>query len=107
MWSVAEVADTVKLEEPLVDGKALLGAIRQQGIDSNLYIRKFNLPESDNDIIDIDDELIFAVARLMCGYVASSIDLKVFHINLADSIIDSFNKKVAVYREDLRNAKDK
>jgi len=55
-------------------------------------IRTPELPEDDVDVIDIDEELIFAVARYMASYISK--DKGGIHVQAADRIILDYNCKV-------------
>ena len=55
-------------------------------------IRRPNLPVIDSDELDIDDELGFALARLMAGMLSKS--KGGIHVQAADRIILDYNAKV-------------
>ena len=54
-------------------------------------IRMPDMPEDDVDLIDIDEELMFAVARLMASYVSR--DKGGIHVDAANRIILDYNAK--------------
>lgn len=54
-------------------------------------IRTPELPDFDEDIVDIDEELTFAVARYVASYVSR--DKGGIHVNAADRIIKDYNAK--------------
>ena len=57
------------------------------------YIRVPDTPEDDVDLVDIDDELVFAVARYIASYISK--DKGGIHVNAADRIIKDYNAKVS------------
>lgn len=54
-------------------------------------IRMPELPEDNEDMIDIDEELMFAVARYIASYISK--DKGGIHVNAADRIIKDYNAK--------------
>jgi len=54
-------------------------------------IRVPDVPLVDDDILDIDEELTFAVARYLASYISK--DKGGIHVNAADRIIKDFNAK--------------
>ena len=56
------------------------------------YIRKPNLPALDDDILDIDDELCYALANFISGFLSKN-KPKEFN-NEAQNIMNDFNSKV-------------
>ena len=57
------------------------------------YIIRPLLPSTSNDVIDIDEGLTYAVARLMAGYVAN-IENKRYHTEEATRIIEMYKVNV-------------
>lgn len=57
-------------------------------------------PVEDTDIIDIDEELTFAVARYMASYLSK--DKGGIHVNSADRIIKDYNAKVYEITDQMR-----
>ena len=55
-------------------------------------IRIPDVPNSDEDPVDIDDELIFAVARYIASYISK--EKGGIHAQIADRIIKDYNAKV-------------
>ena len=56
------------------------------------YIRVPDTPEDGVDLVDIDDELVFAVARYIASYISKG--KGGIHVNAADRIIKDYNAKV-------------
>ena len=63
----------------------------------NLYIRKPRLPANDDSELDIDSELIYAVARFMCSFISR--EKMTFHEREAQKIINRYNQKVQAFFE--------
>ena len=62
-------------------------------------IRMPILPEDNEDEIDIDEELIFAVARYMASYISSK--KGGIHVQAADRIILDYNSKTWAILEQM------
>lgn len=54
------------------------------------FIRRPRLPESDEDELDMDEGLIFAVARLMASFL--SVEKFNVHYQVADSIMNKYGE---------------
>lgn len=66
-----------------------------------LFIRMPKVPEFEEDEIDVDEELCFAVARFMCSFISTSkVDL---HLREASKVVNSYNQKVQVFFETLES----
>ena len=66
-------------------------------------VRVPELPETDEDELDIDDELGYAAASLIASYISEK---KVaIHQSRADDIIRSYNAKVDEFLESLEELK--
>lgn len=66
----------------------------------DFLVRKPDLPKSDKDELDIDEELCYAVASLLASYLS---DKKVaIHQARADEIIRSYNAKVDEFIESAK-----
>lgn len=57
------------------------------------YIIRPLLPSTTNDVIDIDEGLTYAVARILAGYVAN-IENKRYHIEEANKIIEMYKVNI-------------
>ena len=57
-------------------------------------------PDLDTDTMDIDEELLFAVARYVASYVSR--DKGGIHVKAADRIIKDYNAKTAEVLEQMR-----
>jgi len=53
------------------------------------YIVRPFLPSTDNDIINMDEGLVYAVARLMSSYIAN-MENKSYHMNEATKIMEMY-----------------
>jgi len=68
-------------------------------ITENQFIRFPNLPETDEDELDIDESLVPAIARYVCSFVST---LKTqYHEELAKDIIRKYNQEIESYIEKL------
>ena len=68
------------------------------------FVRMPRLPTVDTDELDIDNELVPAVARIMAGYIAKELKNKSYHKSEADKIIRQYESKVRAYM--LKRAND-
>ena len=64
-----------------------------------LFIRMPKVPEFEEDELDLDEELCFAVARYMCSFVSA--EKAQLHAQEANKIINSYNQKVQTFLETL------
>lgn len=65
----------------------------------NHLVRRPDMPENDNDELDIDEELCYAVASLIASYISEK---KIaIHQSRADEIIRSYNAKVDEFIESI------
>ena len=87
LTTVATQADSMRLMT-LDDTQPILRLAR-----GSYYVRVPNTPEDGVDLVDIDDELIFAVARYIASYVSKG--KGGIHVNAADRIIKDYNAKVS------------
>lgn len=62
-------------------------------------IRTPELPEFDDDLMDIDDELTYAVARYVASYLSA--EKGGIHVNAAKRIILDYNAKVYEITEQM------
>ena len=62
------------------------------------YVRMPDLPTSDSDIMDIDNELCPALARYMASHVSR--EKAAYHTSEAEKIIRGYESKVRVYIEE-------
>lgn len=91
--AVANEADALKLFTESDEAKIL-----RQG-PGKIFVRKPNLPEYDEDELDIDDELSYAVSRYIASFVSR--EKMEFHENKAEKIIRAYNQKVQVFFENM------
>ena len=61
------------------------------------FVRMPSLPESDEDKLDIDSELVPAVGRIIAGYIAKDVNKKLYHKSEADRIIKRYESKVRTF----------
>jgi hypothetical protein len=90
----AEMGDSLVLYREGEEHK--INSLRQSG---NGYIVRATLPERDDDIIDIDQGLTFAVARFMASYVSK--EKFSLHEKRAIDIVQMHNNKLSSYREQV------
>ena len=64
-------------------------------------IRTPEVPTNDNDVIDIDEELVFAVSRYLASYVSKG--KGGIHVNAADRIIKDYNAKTYGILSKIKN----
>lgn len=62
-------------------------------------IRMPEVPVLDTDVVDIDEELTFAVARYIASYISK--DKGGIHVNAADRIIKDYNAKTYEITEQM------
>ena len=67
-------------------------------------VRTPDLPTSDEDEIDIDNELCFAIARLLASYVSEK--KGAMHFSEAKRIMRNYNSKVFEILETIQEQKD-
>ncbi len=91
---IANEADALKLFTAVAQDKEII----RQGPGS-LYVRMPSLPETDSDILDIDDELCFAAARYICSFVSR--EKGAIHLSEAQRIIRMYNNKVQTFFENF------
>ena len=61
------------------------------------FVRMPELPEADTDELDIDSELVPAVARMIAGYIAKEVNTKQYHRMLATELMKKYDSKVREY----------
>jgi hypothetical protein len=93
LTTVAERADSMHLMT-LDPGENL---VRQAHGD--YFVRVPHAPKYEDDEMDIDSELVFAVARLVASYISK--DKGGIHAKEANRIILDFNSKVAALLENI------
>ena len=91
---VANQADALKLFTTDIQENRIL----RQG-PGRMFLKRPSLPSSDDDELDIDNELTYAVARYICSFVSR--EKTAMHIVEADNIIRAYNQKVQTYFETL------
>jgi len=96
---IANEADALKLFTEDVAANQILrsGPGRQ-------FLRKPALPVNNEDEIDVDNELSYAVARFICSFVSR--EKMSFHEEEAMKIIRAYNHKVSTYFENLEQYGD-
>ena len=60
----------------------------------NYFVRMPKMPNDDTDELDIDSELVPAVARIITSYIASDIRIKQYHRELAAELMKKYDAKV-------------
>lgn len=106
MEEVCNISSPLKLYINVTDAEASTREFIRQfelevGVDpeTNLpqrvrgYIMRPLLPSTSNDVLDIDEGLTYAVARLMVSYIANS-ENKTYHRDEAYSIMDFYKVNV-------------
>jgi len=91
---IADEADAIKLLSEKDSNKQIV-----RNGPGGLFVRMPDMPESDNDELDIDEELTYAVARFICSFVSQKKAPQ--HIAEASAIIKNYNQKVSAYIETL------
>ena len=92
---VANQADALKLFTTNIQENRIL----RQG-PGRMFLKRPSLPTSDDDELDIDNELTYAVARYICSFVSR--EKTALHVVEADNIIRAYNQKVQTYFETLK-----
>lgn len=72
----------------------------------NSYVRMPELPSVDSDILDIDEELGQAIARLMAHFIAKEIKMKDYHESKALEIMRDYEGKVQEFIEESQKRGD-
>jgi len=63
----------------------------------DFFIRKPDLPKVDTDVMDIDSELVPAVARMIASYVAKEVSTKQYHRRLAEELMKRYDAKTRAF----------
>ena len=92
--TIANEADALKLFTTDIPNNQIL----RQG-PGRQFLRKPKIPESDDEELDIDDELSYAAARYICSFVSR--EKMAWHIAEAEKMIRKYNQKVQTYFETL------
>jgi len=71
-------------------------AILRQGV-GDYFVRMPSLPVDPTDELDIDSELVPAVARLMASYIAKELSTKAYHKAESAKILKKYDAKVRGY----------
>ena len=71
-------------------------SIMRQG-PGNYFVRMPNMPSDDTDELDIDSELVPAVARMIASYIVKDVGLKQYHRKLASELMKKYDAKVRAY----------
>jgi hypothetical protein len=87
MCDLASKCTALKLLTPDIDEP-----IVRQGI-GNMFIRMPKLPELETDEIDVDNDLVPAIANIMASYMGEK-QMKPYYKQEADKIIFEYEKKV-------------
>jgi len=93
---IATEADALKLFTVNKDS-----AVLRQG-PGNLFVRKPDLPKDGTDVLDIDDELGFPIARYIASFVSKNNSAT--HVREAETLIKAYNSKVDAYMSYLASA---
>jgi len=94
--SVAIKADTQKLIMIDPTDEELQSNVVRVNAEGN-FVRRPVLPKSDNDELDIDDGLVFALARLMASFLSA--EKFKYHYQVSDSIIQKYNEHMESINE--------
>ena len=90
---IANQTTALKLLTPNIDS-----TIIRQG-PGNFYVRMPVLPDSDADELDIDNELVPAVGRIIASYISK--DKSALHSFEAEKLIRDYESKVRAYMDEL------
>ena len=91
---IANQSDALKLFTAVSVGNQII----RQG-PGKLFVRMPELPTSDDDVLDIDEELCYVAARYICSFVSR--EKGGIHVNEAMSLIRAYNQKVQVFLENM------
>lgn len=72
----------------------------------NTYIRMPELPVEDTDILDIDDELGAAIARILAQYTAKELNDRNYHKGEALELMRDYEGKVQEFIEESKRRGD-
>jgi len=70
--------------------------IMRQG-PGDYLVRMPEMPIDDTDELDIDSELVPAVARMIASYIVKDIRLKQYHRSLAEQLMKRYDSKVRAF----------
>ena len=71
-------------------------AIMRQG-PGDYYVRMPDMPLDDSDYLDIDSELVPAVARMIASYIAKEVNTKEYHRSKAELLMKRYDSKVRAF----------
>ena len=72
------------------------GNIMRQG-PGNYFVRMPSMPTADAEELDIDSELVPAVARMIASYIAKEVNTKEYHRSKAELLMKRYDSKVRAY----------
>ena len=81
--------------------------IMRQG-PGDYLVRMPEMPIDNTDELDIDEELVPAVARMLASYIAKDIRTKQYHRSLAEQLMKRYDSKVREFMlsEEAKNEYD-
>ena len=91
---IANEADALKLLTAVSTDSQII----RQG-PGKLFVRMPAMPGSDEEELDIDNELCYAAARFICSFVSR--ERGGIHVNEAMHLIRAYNQKVQVFLENM------
>ncbi len=89
---IANEADAMKLLTAVDSGSAII----RQGPGGS-YVRRPDLPTTDTDELDIDDDLVFPAARFLASFISR--ERGGIHVNEAQHLIRQYNAKIRAHME--------
>jgi hypothetical protein len=92
---IADEADALKL----ITAKDSNERIIRNG-PGNSYVRMPRTPENQEDELDLDEELCYALAEYIASFISNTNKVSL-HIQNAQEIIRKYNQKVQAYFEEL------
>jgi len=94
LQEVANRATTLRLLTTNVDNR-----IAKHTDIEGVFMRLPALPVNDEEELDIDEQLCFAVARFMASFIVDSPTLVMLHESKAIDIINQYNSTIEAYQE--------
>ena len=94
---IANDANALKLITAKTEGERIL-----RNGPGNTFIRMPKEPEDDNEELDLDEELCYALARYIAYFLSNTGKAKI-HLMEAKNIINKYNQKVDAYFEELES----
>ncbi len=98
-YALEEVASNTEALKLYQSNDSTREKVRRSVYDSGQFVARATLPTSNEDEIDIDQGLTFAIARYMASFISK--EKFAMHEAKAKEIINRYNAKVYSYRDEV------